>query len=100
MSQLGEDVLDLTSGAEGSLWFADDDAAPAAVAIGELCDEPSRLGAPGPRNGPRTSVSWTTETISARPTMRALARERLPAQTLAEFSAGRRLTSGRRRSAE
>ena len=53
VSQLGEDVLDLTGGAEGSLWFADDDAGPAAIGIGELGDEPSRLGAPGPGDGPR-----------------------------------------------
>ena len=36
VGQLGEDVLHLTGGAEGSLWFADDDAGPAAIRVGEL----------------------------------------------------------------
>jgi hypothetical protein len=35
MSQLGEDVLDLTGRAESPWWFADDDAGPAPIGIGE-----------------------------------------------------------------
>jgi hypothetical protein len=50
MSQLGEDVLDLTGRAESPLWFADDDAGPAPIGIGELGDEPGRFGAPEPRD--------------------------------------------------